>query len=67
MNTPISAGVLLNKLGARSAICVQHLENILKSHNPFNEEKGILTVDRVHLNDAGNQFVAEQMLKILEE
>ena len=39
----------------------------LKSHNPSNEEKGILTVDRVHLNDAGNRFVAEQMLKILEE
>jgi lysophospholipase L1-like esterase len=39
----------------------------LKSHNPSNEEKGILTVDRVHLNDAGNRFVAEQMLRILEE
>ncbi len=39
----------------------------LKSHNPSNEEKGILTVDRVHLNDAGNQFVAEQMLNILEK
>jgi isoamyl acetate esterase len=39
----------------------------LKSHNPSNEEKGILTVDRVHLNDAGNRFVAEQMLKTLDE
>jgi lysophospholipase L1-like esterase len=39
----------------------------LKSQNLSNEEKGILTVDRVHLNDAGNRFVAEQMLKILEE
>ena len=39
----------------------------LASHNPSNAEKGILTVDRVHLNDAGNEFVAEQMLRILEQ
>ena len=39
----------------------------LKSHNPGDEEKGILTVDRVHLNDQGNRFVAEQMLRSLEE
>lgn len=39
----------------------------LKSHNPGEEEKGILTVDRVHLNDQGNRFVAEQMLRSLEE
>ncbi|MCK8494175.1 GDSL-type esterase/lipase family protein [Spirosoma sp. RP8] len=34
-------------------------------HNPDNKEKGILTTDRVHLNEAGNQFVAEQMQKVL--
>ncbi len=39
----------------------------LKSHNPGDVEKGILTVDRVHLNDQGNRFVAEQMLRSLEE
>ena len=39
----------------------------LKSHNTQNEEKGILTYDRVHLNDNGNRFVAEQMLNILKE
>jgi len=39
----------------------------LKSHNPANEEKGILTVDRVHLNDEGNRFVAEQILKTLNQ
>lgn len=39
----------------------------LTSHNPHNEEKGILTYDRVHLSDAGNRFVAEQLLKILKE
>jgi isoamyl acetate esterase len=39
----------------------------LKSHNPTNEEKGILTVDRVHLNDEGNRFVAEQILTTLNQ
>jgi lysophospholipase L1-like esterase len=37
----------------------------LLSHNPENKEKGILTIDRVHLNDAGNQFVAEEIAKVL--
>ncbi len=32
----------------------------LKKHNPENKERGILTSDRVHLNAAGNKFVADQ-------
>jgi lysophospholipase L1-like esterase len=39
----------------------------LKEHNPKNQEKGILTGDRVHLNDAGNRLVAQTMLKVLGE
>ncbi len=31
------------------------------ANNPTNDEKGILTTDRVHLNAKGNAFVAEQM------
>lgn len=31
------------------------------ANNPTNAEKGILTTDRVHLNEKGNAFVAEQM------
>ncbi len=34
-------------------------------NNAQNAEKGILTTDRVHLNEAGNQFVAETMLPFL--
>lgn len=34
-------------------------------NNPANQEKGILTTDRVHLNDAGNQLVANEMMKVL--
>lgn len=38
----------------------------LKAHNKDNAEKGILTSDRVHLNQAGNQFVADTMLKTID-
>lgn len=34
-------------------------------HNTENKDRGILTTDRVHLNDKGNQLVAEEMLKVL--
>lgn len=34
-------------------------------NNPGNKESGILTLDRVHLTDAGNQLVAEKMLEVL--
>jgi len=38
----------------------------LKEHNPDNEEKGILTYDRVHMNDKGNLFLAEIMWKAIK-
>jgi lysophospholipase L1-like esterase len=38
-----------------------------KEHNPENKESGLLTSDRVHLNEAGNKFVAETMLKCMGE
>lgn len=34
-------------------------------NNPQNKEAGILTTDRVHLNDAGNQLVAEVFYGLL--
>jgi lysophospholipase L1-like esterase len=34
-------------------------------HNAENKESGILTTDRVHLNEKGNQFVAEKMFAVL--
>lgn len=39
----------------------------LKEHNAKNAESGILTSDRVHLNDAGNKFVADTMLKVIDQ
>lgn len=37
-----------------------------KKHNPDNKDKGTLTYDGNHFNDAGHQFVAQQMLKKLK-
>jgi lysophospholipase L1-like esterase len=39
----------------------------LAKNNEKNAERGILTGDRVHLNEAGNRLVAETMLKSLGE
>jgi lysophospholipase L1-like esterase len=36
-------------------------ESYEKNNNPNNLDRGILTVDGVHLNDAGNMFVAKLM------
>jgi len=35
-------------------------------HNPNKVESGILTYDKVHLNDQGNAFVAEKLWKIIK-
>jgi lysophospholipase L1-like esterase len=37
-----------------------------KTNNPRNEEKNILTYDRVHLNAKGNQLVADAMWKAIK-
>lgn len=35
------------------------------ANNKENNESGILTTDRVHLNEKGNQVVANEMMKVL--
>jgi lysophospholipase L1-like esterase len=37
-----------------------------KKYNTENKESGILTSDRVHLNEKGNEFVAGQMWKVIK-
>ena len=44
----------------RKAFLVYNLE-----HNKENKEQGILTTDRVHLNETGNALVAQEMAKVL--
>lgn len=43
------------------AACIGYL----KQHNPENAERGILTGDRVHMNEKGNHFLATNVLHAL--
>lgn len=45
----------------RKAFLAYNLQN-----NPENRESGILTTDRVHLNDTGNQLVADLMWQAVQ-
>jgi lysophospholipase L1-like esterase len=39
----------------------------LAKNNEKDAERGVLTSDRVHLNDAGNKFVAETILAVIDK
>lgn len=41
--------------------------DFIKNNNPENKERGVLTTDGVHLNYAGNTFVAQAMLTGLQQ
>lgn len=43
----------------------QAFQNYLKENNAEDQEKNVLTTDGVHLNDAGNAFVAAQVMVAL--
>jgi lysophospholipase L1-like esterase len=43
----------------------ESFHNYELKNNPNNADKGILTLDRVHLNDAGNQLAADKLLEAL--
>ncbi len=42
-------------------------QDYLKDHNPDNKEKEVLTYDRVHMNDKGNQLLADLMWKGIKD
>jgi len=39
----------------------------LAAHNADDKERGVLTTDRVHLNDAGNRLVADTILATIDK
>ena len=55
----------IRELAKRQDLPVVDLRKIFQEYdlknNPENKDRGILTVDRVHLTEAGNQLVAEKM------
>jgi isoamyl acetate esterase len=60
---------IIRKLGAERQTQVIDLRiafrQYLAVHNSMDVEQGILTGDGVHLNDLGDQLVADQVLKVL--
>jgi lysophospholipase L1-like esterase len=45
----------------------QAFTDYLKTNNPDNKDRGVLTVDGVHLNMSGNIFVAQKMFDVLRQ
>lgn len=41
----------------------KNIHDYISTHNPDNKSQGILTADGVHMNEAGNQFLASQFEK----
>ena len=42
-------------------------QEYLKNNNPENKEKEVLTYDKVHMNNKGNQLLADEMWKAIKE
>ncbi|MBO0934574.1 SGNH/GDSL hydrolase family protein [Fibrella aquatilis] len=61
---------LIRDLAARQNLPLVDLRKALLDYNlknnAANKDRGTLTTDRVHLSDAGNQFVADQMWAVLK-
>jgi lysophospholipase L1-like esterase len=61
----------IRSFAAQNNLPLVDLRNIFHQYNLANNkdnvEKGILTVDRVHLNPKGNELVAEEMWKVIKE
>lgn len=60
---------IIRRLAKSNELALIDLRKIFVEYNAKfnsdNKEAGILTSDRVHLNDKGNQLVAEEMWKII--
>jgi lysophospholipase L1-like esterase len=56
---------IVAKLAGKNGLVLVNLRQgflkYLLDHNPDNKDRGILTYDGVHMNDAGNEFLAERM------
>lgn len=60
---------IIRDLATRNNLKLVDLRKAFLDHalanNPGNKESGILTTDRVHLNEAGNRMVAERMWEVI--
>jgi lysophospholipase L1-like esterase len=60
----------IRNLAAKNNLKVVDLNKLFHEYslknNPENKEKGILTTDRVHLNELGNELVANAMYEVIK-
>jgi lysophospholipase L1-like esterase len=65
-----SYSTIVRKIAATQALQLVDLRKAFLEYNlannPDNKESGILTTDRVHLNEKGNKLVAEKIWEILK-
>jgi len=52
--------------GSRLCDLRKAFRDYLAKHNPDDKDRGVLTSDRVHLNDAGNRLVADTVLSAID-
>lgn len=61
---------IIRRIAARNNLALVDLRKSFLDYNlknnKDNKESGILTTDRVHLNAAGNQLVADEMWKVIK-
>jgi len=53
--------------GAQSCDLRKAFQDYLAKYNPDDKDRGVLTTDRVHLNDAGNKLVADTVLAAIDK
>ena len=62
---------IIRRIAKKNELRVVDLRKAFLDHNlknnPDNKDRGILTTDRVHLNAKGNQLVADEMWKVLND
>lgn len=61
---------IIRRIASKNSLLLVDLRKAFLDHNiknnAANKDRGILTTDRVHLNPAGNQLVADEMWKVIK-
>lgn len=61
---------LIRSLATKNSLALVDLRKVFldynKQYNTENKESGVLTTDRVHLNEKGNELVANEMWKVIK-
>lgn len=62
---------IIRKIAAKNKLTLVDLRKLFLDYNlknnKENKDRGILTTDRVHLNEKGNQLLADEMWKVIKK